>query len=34
VIPSAREAFERLRAGGMYLSDRIIAEVLREVGEV
>lgn len=34
VIPSAREAFERLRAGGMYLSDRIIAEVLREVGEL
>jgi predicted nucleic acid-binding protein len=33
-IVSAREAFERLRAGGMYLSDRIIAEVLREVGEL
>jgi predicted nucleic acid-binding protein len=34
VIDSAREAFDRLRAGGTYLADRIVAEVLREVGEL
>ncbi|MBN1605164.1 MAG: DUF3368 domain-containing protein, partial [Polyangiaceae bacterium] len=33
VIESAREALDRLRAGGMYLSDRIVSEVLAEVGE-
>jgi predicted nucleic acid-binding protein len=33
LIDSARDALERLRRGGMYLSDRICAEVLREVGE-
>jgi predicted nucleic acid-binding protein len=33
MIASARDAFERLRAGGMYLSDRIVLDVLREVGE-
>ena len=33
LIDSARDALERLRQGGMYLSDRICAEVLREVGE-
>jgi predicted nucleic acid-binding protein len=32
-IESAREALDRLRAGGMYLSDRIVADVLKEVGE-
>jgi predicted nucleic acid-binding protein len=32
-IKSARDALDRLRAGGMYLSERIVAEVLREVGE-
>jgi predicted nucleic acid-binding protein len=32
-IASVRHALDRLRAGGMYLSDRIIAEVLREAGE-
>jgi predicted nucleic acid-binding protein len=34
IIASARDAFERLRAGGMYLSNRIVLEVLREVGEL
>ena len=34
IIVSARDAFERLRAGGMYLSDRIVLDVLRELGEV
>ena len=34
IITSARDAFEKLRAGGMYLSDRIVLDVLREVGEV
>ena len=33
LIASAREALERLRRSGMYLSDRLCAEVLREVGE-
>jgi predicted nucleic acid-binding protein len=33
LIDSARDALERLRRDGMYLSDRICAEVLREVGE-
>ncbi|HJX64782.1 MAG TPA: DUF3368 domain-containing protein [Polyangia bacterium] len=33
LIDSARDALERLRQGGMYLSDRICAEVLKEVGE-
>jgi predicted nucleic acid-binding protein len=33
VIDSARDALERLRRGGMYLSDRLCAEVLKEVGE-
>ncbi len=33
VIESARAALDRLRAGGMYLSGRIVAEVLKEVGE-
>ena len=33
LIDSARDALERLRRGGMYLSDRICAEVLKEVGE-
>lgn len=33
LIPLARDALERLRQSGMYLSDRICAEVLREVGE-
>jgi len=34
LIASARDAFERLRAGGMFLSDRIVLDVLREVGEL
>ena len=34
MIASARDAFQRLRAGGMYLSDRIVLDVLREVGEL
>jgi predicted nucleic acid-binding protein len=34
IIASARDAFERLRAGGMYLSDRIVLDVLREVDEL
>jgi predicted nucleic acid-binding protein len=34
IIASARDAFEKLRAGGMYLSDRIVLDVLREVGEL
>jgi hypothetical protein len=34
MIASARDAFEKLRAGGMYLSDRIVLDVLREVGEL
>jgi predicted nucleic acid-binding protein len=34
MITSARDAFEKLRAGGMYLSDRIVLDVLREVGEL
>jgi predicted nucleic acid-binding protein len=33
IIDSARDTLDRLRAGGMYLSDRICAEVLKEVGE-
>lgn len=33
LIDSARDALERLRRGGMYLSDRLCAEVLKEVGE-
>jgi predicted nucleic acid-binding protein len=33
LIPSAREALNRVRQAGLYLSDRICAEVLREVGE-
>ncbi len=33
LIPSAREALERVRQAGLYLSDRICAEALREVGE-
>lgn len=33
LIPSAREALDRVRQAGLYLSDRICAEVLREVGE-
>jgi predicted nucleic acid-binding protein len=32
-IASVRHALDRLRAGGMYLSDRVVAEVLREAGE-
>jgi predicted nucleic acid-binding protein len=32
-IESAREALDRLREGGMYLSDRIVSEVLVEAGE-
>ena len=32
-IGSVRHALDRLRSGGMYLSDRIVAEVLREAGE-
>ncbi len=33
LIDSARAALERLRRGGMYLSDRLCVEVLKEVGE-
>lgn len=33
LIPSAREALERVRQAGLYISDRICADVLREVGE-
>jgi predicted nucleic acid-binding protein len=33
LIESARDALERLRRGGMYLSDQICAKVLKEVGE-
>ena len=33
LIPSAREALECVRRAGLYISDRICAEVLREVGE-
>lgn len=33
LIPSARNALDRVRQAGLYLSDRICAEVLREVGE-
>lgn len=33
LIDSARDALERLRRGGMYLSDRVCADVLKEVGE-
>lgn len=33
LIASARDALERLRRGGMYLSDRLCAEMLKEVGE-
>lgn len=33
LIDSARDVLERLRRGGMYLSDRLCAEVLKEVGE-
>lgn len=33
LIDSARDALERLRQAGMYLSDRICSEVLKEVGE-
>jgi predicted nucleic acid-binding protein len=32
-IVSVRHALDRLRTGGMYLSDRIVAEVLKEAGE-
>jgi predicted nucleic acid-binding protein len=34
MIASARDTFERLRAGGMFLSDRIVLDVLKEVGEL
>jgi predicted nucleic acid-binding protein len=34
IVHSARDAFEKLRAGGMFLSDRIVLDVLREVGEL
>jgi len=33
VIPSARDALNRVRQAGLYLSDRICTEVLKEVGE-
>ncbi len=33
LIPSAREALESVRRAGLYISDRICTEVLREVGE-
>ena len=33
LIDSARDALERLRRGGMFLSNRLCAEVLKEVGE-
>jgi predicted nucleic acid-binding protein len=33
LIESARAALDRLRSSGMYLSERICAEVLKEVGE-
>lgn len=32
-IPSAREALNLVRGSGLFLSDRICAEVLKEVGE-
>lgn len=32
-IVSVRHALDRLRSSGMYLSDRIVAEVLKEAGE-
>jgi len=32
-IPSARKVLERLRGGGMHLSDRVVDRALREVGE-
>lgn len=32
-IGSVRDALDRLRIGGMYLSDRVVAQVLKEAGE-
>jgi len=32
-IPSARSVIERLRGGGMHLSDRVVDRALHEVGE-
>jgi predicted nucleic acid-binding protein len=33
LIDSTRDALERLRRGGMFLSERLCADVLKEVGE-
>jgi len=33
LILSAREALERVRQAGLYISDRICSDVLKEVGE-
>ncbi len=33
VIPSARAVIDELRAAGMYLSDRVLAPALAEMGE-
>jgi predicted nucleic acid-binding protein len=33
VIPSARDALNRVRQAGLFLSDRICSDVLKEVGE-
>lgn len=33
VIPSARQALEKLRLAGMYLSDRVMNQALAKVGE-
>lgn len=33
LIPSAREALERVRQAGLYISDQVCSDVLKEVGE-